>query len=499
MPGSIEIQNLRNIKKLHFKIPDRGVSLLTAGNGGGKTSLLACLRRIGYGHAFPIHFPASLQSDRLDNHSEGKIAYEINGEVVEYAYRGERWTPRPRKNAGLFKKFGYASVTYIGASAERITPRPEDFNPQYVKPAADDIKEAANEIFETTKFNSLRSVNLSRGVGNDAFVLALGTSPQTYHSEKHFSLGELCVLKLLRILKNVSNNSMIIVDELEMALHPRAQVKLLRYLEAQAQEKSLTVIFSTHSVTLLKSVDRKSIIYLEKQDDKEVKPIYGCFPTYALGNIASDEETLPDWMLYVEDQFARDVLKAFFDLFSRERFIDPTEQPTIKVVPVGGFQEVISFLKRNQSVLPRHVVQVAVLDEDVKSETLENWRSNNNHLQLAKFRDLRSIIKFLPFTPEVGLMDYIGSNVSSFEQSMRRRFGDNQLRISNSIENYDDSLDGGEKRKSAKQSVAELLRYTERRTQKSSDAVREDLCGLFATATWVQYKSEFMPLFGAML
>lgn len=349
MAGTVEITNLRNIRKLRFEIPDRGVWLLTAGNGAGKTSLLACLRRIGHSNAFPVHFPSSLRSERLDNHSIGIVTYEINGETVEYAYRGERWTPRPRTNSHLFQRFGYPSVTYIGATADRITPRPEDFDTRHIRAASRVIVDAANAIFETTKFSMLRTINLTRGVGNDAFVLAIDGNPQTYHSEKHFSLGELCVLKLLRLLKDVNNNSMLIVDELEMALHPRAQVKLLRYLEEQARAKSLTIIFSTHSVTLLKTIDRRRIIYLDKQDNGEIKPIYGCYPTYAIGNIASDEETLPDLMLYVEDVFARDMLSAFFEKFADQRFDDPTARPTAKIVPVGGFQEVVAFLDRNRA------------------------------------------------------------------------------------------------------------------------------------------------------
>lgn len=188
MAGSIEIKNLRNIKSLTFEVPDPGVWLLTAGNGGGKTSLLACLQRIGYSNAFPLHFPNSLKSERLDNHSRGSIIYSVNNRNVEYAYRGERWAPRPRKNSDLFRRFGYATVTYIGADPDRITPRPEDFETRLVRAANPQIVQAANDIFETTMFNNLRSVNLARGVGNDAFVLSIGGIPASYHSEKHFSL-----------------------------------------------------------------------------------------------------------------------------------------------------------------------------------------------------------------------------------------------------------------------------------------------------------------------
>lgn len=499
MTSVLEIRNLRNIARLRFEIPDPGVWLLTAGNGAGKTSLLACLRRIGQPNAFPIHFPSSLRSDRLDNHTGGSVTYEIGGESVEYAYRGERWTPRPRSNSHLFDEMGYPSVIYVGATADRITPRPEDFDTNNIRAANVSIIRSANAIFETDKFTKLRMINLARGAGNDAFVLALGAPPYTYHSEKHFSLGELCVLKLLRLMTEIQDGSMIIIDELEMALHPRAQVNLLRFLQKQAEEKSLTVIFSTHSVTLLKSIDRRHIIYLDKQEAGKINVVVGCFPTYAMGNIASDEESLPDIMLYVEDLFARDIVTAFFEKFANERVPDPTERPSTKVVPVGPFDAVVAFLERNRSVLPNTVFQNAVLDGDVANESIVGWRATNNHMQLVKFQRQERDIKFLPFTPEVGLITHIASEVVGFEAELRRRCHDNQIRIATIMRGYDPTLADAAQRRAAKRITNDLLVYLEQRTQRSQEVVREQLCGVFANRTWDQHRATFMQLFGPML
>lgn len=494
----LEIRNLRNIKRLRFEIPDPGVWLLTAGNGAGKTSLLACLRRIGQPNAFQIHFPSSLRSERLDNHTEGSVTYEIGGETVEYAYRGERWTPRPRSKSHLFGELGYPAVIYVGATADRITPRPEDFDTNNVRATNAEIIEAANSIFDTDKFRKLRTINLTRGAGNDAFVLALGTQPYNYHSEKHFSLGELCVLKLLRLLREIQDGSMIIVDELEMALHPRAQVNLLRYLQDQATQKSLTVIFSTHSVTLLKSIDKRHIIYLDNQDNGETNVVVGCFPTYAIGNIASDEEMLPDIVIYVEDLFARDMLTAFFQKCVNERVPEPTERPSIKIVPIGPFDAVMAFLERNRSVLPATVIQKAVLDLDVTDETIEGWRTNDNHSQLAKYQHQEQHINFLPFTPEVGLITHILTETGAFEAELRQKLNDNQIRITPIISDFDQMLTGGEQRRAAKQITGELLTHLEQRTQRQKETVREQLCGIFANRAWTQHRATFMELFGPM-
>lgn len=345
----------------------------------------------------------------------------------------------------------------------------------------------------------LRIISLARGVGNEAFVLAVGGQPQAYHSEKHFSLGELCVLKLLKILNDISDGSLVVIDELEMALHPRAQIKLLELLKQQVMLKNLTVIFSTHSVSLLKSIDRKNIIYLEPQDDGSTKVIAGCFPTYAIGNIASDEEALPDIVVYVEDIMARDILMGMFDMFAGERYQDPTMRPSIKAVPVGGFKEVVGFVDRNRAVLPPQVKQRALLDADVSTETIAQWRQNGNHSQLAKFQRVEANLGYLPFTPEVGVMNYICDNLQTFQTELRVRCADNQIRIEDICTAYDRSLAGAPLRKAAKSAIDGLTRLLEERVQYTSDQARDRLCGVFAKQAWLQYRADFLRIFGTML
>jgi hypothetical protein len=257
-------------------------------------------------------------------------------------------------------------------------------------------------------------------------------------------------------------------------------------------------VFSTHSVTLLKTIDRKQIIYLEKQDDGEIRSIIGCYPTYALGNIAADEETLPDIVLYVEDAFARDIVTAFFTLFADKKYTDPTERPTLKTIPVGGFQQVVMFLDQNRAVLPGHVKQRAILDADVKDETLKTWNASKNHKQLAKVQKLSNKISYLPFTPEVGLISFIANDVGGFQTKLRQRFVDNQIHISSIMATYNATLQNKAQRDECKRVQNELLAYLEEKTQRSEETVREILCGVFAQASWATYKPNFMQLFGSL-
>lgn len=286
---------------------------------------------------------------------------------------------------------------------------------------------------------------------------------------------------------------MIIVDELEMALHPKAQVRLFEYLNEQSEQKRLTVIFSTHSVTLLKVAKRKQIIYLERQEDGEIKPIVGCYPTFAIGNLTYEEETLPDGVAYVEDVFAKDIVSGFLDQYLDERYPDPSIRPTVKVLPVGGFKEVVAFLDQNRGVLPDNCRQQALLDADVSQETIRAWTANQNP-RLAKFNRLRDQIQYLPWTPEVGLVQFFRNNTAIVEQALRTRFRDNQIRIAAPLAGFDENLEGGPLRRSAKAAVDALTTYICQRTGRGPEAIQDEICREFSRLSWKQYRPDMLPI-----
>lgn len=427
LTGSIKIAGLRNIKSLAFDLPPSGIWLLTAGNGAGKTSLLACLRRIGDSNAFPFHFPSSAESENLDNFGGSSVTYSIGGQDVEYVYGGTRWVPRPRKNSHLLRQFGYPSVIYIGADAKRLTPRPEDFAPRNTRAAPTHLIEALNSIFETEKFTQLKTISLRAGPGNRAFLLKVSDNPIRYHSEKHFSLGELCVINLVEKISGCPNQSLILIDELEIALHPRAQVQLFNYLSEQARLKRLTIVFSTHSVSLLKKAPHQKIIYLDKKQDGSIDVVIGCFPTYAIGNITLGEETTPDIVLYVEDEVARLILEPLVKLALQSRFQADAMFPDVKVIPIGGFDAVVRFLTQHSFLLRSKAY--ALLDNDVKTETVANWQANGKHQELADFDVLGDKLDYLPWTPEVAVVQRMRSQRDAVQARLVTLVGNRSIAI----------------------------------------------------------------------
>ncbi|MBN3734832.1 AAA family ATPase [Burkholderia sp. Tr-20390] len=484
MTKQLIIENVKQIDRLVFDIPNPGVHILSGGNGAGKSCLLTCLLRIGRPNAFQTAFLTSKMSDALDPFSGAKITYTVNNNSVAYAYSGERWSPIPKRNSKLLQSFGYASVIYAAANSERIEPRAEDFRPSNVRDASAKLREAAKRILGDEKFEHLKIVNVRRGVGAEAYLMPDASSKpkkKIYFSEKNFSLGEICVLKLLRQLDTCPHHSLVLIDELELALHPRAQVGLLRYLEDIAKEKTLTVIFSTHSANLIKYATRENFFFIERVAGK-TRVVSECYPTYALGQLALKEERSPDVVVYVEDEQAQFIVDTMIKSLLKSELANKSK-PTIVVAPIGTFSSVIAFLGRSKSLLPDTVRQVALLDKDAHDEYVVPLKKSENHAELAKLQAVKDKIKFLPWTPEVGICKLLMSDIGKHESAIRDFFDDGRISFADIDFPRITELSGGQLRKYAKKVVRDLIDEIAKLTLKSQERVRQDISDYFSTAS----------------
>lgn len=483
MTKQIVIENVKQIDSLTFDIPPPGVHILSGSNGAGKSCLLTCLLRIGRPNAFQNAFLTSKMSDALDPFANAKVTYHVNNSSVTYAYSGERWSPIPKRNSKLVQSFGFASVIYAAANAERIEPRAEDFKPRNVRDAPAAIRKAGKNILGDSKFENLKVVNVRRGVGAEAYLMPdASTKPKknVYYSEKNFSLGEICVLKLLRQLDTCPHNSLVLIDELELALHPRAQIGLLRYLEDISAEKTLTVIFSTHSTNLIKSAKRENFFFIERSDGK-TRVIHECYPTYALGHLALKEERSPDIVIYVEDEQAQFIVDTMIKSLMKTELANKSK-PTIVVVPIGTFSSVIAFLGRATTLLPQTVHQFALLDKDAYDEYVLPLEKAGNHVELSKVQIVQGRLKFLPWTPEVGICELLGSDISLHEKNIRSFFDDARITLADIDFSATSQLTGGPSRKLAKSLVRKLVDEISGLTLKTHDRVRQDISDYFSTA-----------------
>ncbi len=385
----------------------------------------------------------------------------------------------------MFLSFGYPEVRFLRATGNRLFIQQQDLNPTDFRAVNNQLKQDLNNILETDKFNNLRFVQTgsTRGPGGGsqrwkrAFVIKVGDN---YYSERNFSFGEILVLNTLLLITDVPNNSMLLIDELEIAVHPRVQLRLLEYLESKACEKNLTIILSTHSSSIIKSARR--IIYLENNGAGNIQVFYKAYPALVLKEIAIEEDIQPDYVFFVEDDMAEMLLKEmifYYFKLENNRII-----PIFKILPIGGYKQVLEFAKKSRGYLfNAKIGQYVFPDKDVEQTYQDLRRKGNNRGAKEQslfelFTDLSPRTTYLPITPELGVWDWIGQNTSQVQSKINEYYQGNTLILTDLIRDTNNhfsnnSNDTGTERKKAKRRIKYLVELISERVNENSKRINQ--------------------------
>lgn len=150
------------------------------------------------------------------------------------------------------------------------------------------------------------------------------------YSEAYAGSGEVSVVSAVVQILAAPKFSLILLDEPETSLHPRAQREFLRFLLDQIKLKHHQIVVSTHSRDFLTSLPDNAIKVFESNGDGKTRIIDGCSPNVALHRLGA---VSPNKLrIMVEDELARLlVLEAMLKL-------DPGDADNldIKVAPGGA-------------------------------------------------------------------------------------------------------------------------------------------------------------------
>lgn len=125
-------------------------------------------------------------------------------------------------------------------------------------------------------------------------------------SKFHQGAGESIILDIVSALENVPNSSLIIIDEIESSLHPRAQRRLIRQLLYLARVKTLQIVISTHSPYVLNELPSDARILLTRINGG-IEVFYG--PSTELCLTQIDEDLHYELYVLVEDVRAASVVR----------------------------------------------------------------------------------------------------------------------------------------------------------------------------------------------
>lgn len=92
-------------------------------------------------------------------------------------------------------------------------------------------------------------------------------SAQHTYSEAFAGSGEFAVVRLVHRLSQAQDRALVLLDEPEVSLHPRAQLRLVDHLLDTAKRKHLQIIYTTHSPNMLDRLPPDAIKVLDQRPD----------------------------------------------------------------------------------------------------------------------------------------------------------------------------------------------------------------------------------------
>ena len=232
--------------------------------------------------------------------------------------------------------------------------------------------------------NSAESINISNtklsksGINTDEYDWITNSAGQDNLGQILFSV--LSFRKLKRELKEKYSGGLLIIDELEASLHPTAQEELMHFLIKQAKQNSFQLVFTTHSLHLIKNFSDKLtghnndlIHYFFTKRNRELK-IKKNVPYDVVSNDMNMElyknKKIPKIVVYAEDDEARWFIKKLF-----KGNIRRLEFRKVKI----GYSSLIDLMNAE----PSFANYIVIFDGDVTYRDTKRIRKNRgNYLVL---------------------------------------------------------------------------------------------------------------------
>ncbi|MBN2024694.1 MAG: AAA family ATPase [Pirellulales bacterium] len=124
------------------------------------------------------------------------------------------------------------------------------------------------------------------------------------YSGFHHGAGELALMEVLN--RPMPKHCMVLIDEFETSLHPRAQRRFLREMAELCRRAELQIILTTHSPYVLDELPPEGRMYVMNQGNTKTI-VTGVSPSFALTQM--DDEPHPELDIYVEDVAAKILLE----------------------------------------------------------------------------------------------------------------------------------------------------------------------------------------------
>lgn len=334
---SVRIENVQHLKSMEFNtaiLPGK-LLCIVGKNGVGKTTLIKSLANILRADTFKVTSTDSIFD------ASSSIIYSIDNTTHKYTYDSaikslncKSVIPKDvldNLDVELPIPHGHRFNFFQSISKVDGEIRNSIISGKYSDPI--ELIEFLNEVYSPDKkFSTLKQIV----VKGTPYYFMLDKNNK-YVREDYFSSGEYFLVSLYR--KLYTKKKIIIVDEIDISLDAAAQVKLVDWLRKYSNLSSSSVIFTTHSLALMRKLEDNELFYMDnKNGNVSIIPAsYGYVRSILFGFSGYDKYIL------TEDKMLHDFIKFIITHFDINPFF------SYIVIYVGGADQVDDLARRNKS------------------------------------------------------------------------------------------------------------------------------------------------------
>ena len=395
----LEINEIKNIKKGKFSLPmDKGIYCLVGTNGSGKSTIMMCLAQ--------MVFQSSLQGlNDEDFNRNSYISFKIDNKNSVWKYDNKRkaWYCKV-KPIHRIRFYGmYEGSLFYGTRFEDYLNVDKLYKDGSI--SQDNLVEVDVYVKEKLSYilhGDLKHYQKLMRIRNKTISKELGLKNTPYFqttengliSQYRMSSGECLLISLLHFIYNslirrsLPDNKpiLMLIDEIELALHPIAISRLIDLINnILLEHENLVVYLSSHSPEVIRKIKPRNIYMLEYDIEKGyIDTINPCYPSYAIRDIYIHDGF--DFVILVEDFLAKYIVDSFI------KKLGLNKSRLINILPVGGWENVLNLHNEiychNTFGIGTKVI--SILDGDVKKLATRLYKK---HPKL--FLPVESIEKFL--------------------------------------------------------------------------------------------------------
>ena len=162
------------------------------------------------------------------------------------------------------------------------------------------------------------------------------------YSSFNTASGEDVLVNLLEQILHMPVKSLILIDELEVGLHPKIQRRLMDVLFVISKKQNKQFIISSHSYAVIDSVPKESRLFIHNNGGRyEAMASLSTYETLT----RMDSEAFPVSMVYVEDEESKKIVdNAIGDINA----VKPGFARLVKTIVVGSANDTYCYFKTRQ-------------------------------------------------------------------------------------------------------------------------------------------------------